>query len=144
LDRRRHRGYRKKTGGRREALRTGFRLFLFILALGLLSLVGLPWWLLPLIALLGGLFFPLPPGQAFVTAFLAGFLLWWGVAFWQNFENQGLLATRVGLLFEGLDAFYLLLVTGTLGGLLAGFGALTGRYAATLKAPPGARRGMVR
>ncbi|MBX2891987.1 MAG: hypothetical protein KF734_13745 [Saprospiraceae bacterium] len=102
---------------------------LFIFALGHLCHFGLPWWGLVPVAMLAGWLFPLSAGKNFSAAFLAGALLWFVNAYLYNAENDGMLATKVGLLFQGLNAWQLLGLTGVLGGVLAGFGAMTGRYA---------------
>lgn len=102
---------------------------LFILILGCLSLFGLPWWCLALIAAVAIFIFPLSGGKSFATGFAAGTLLWFSIAFILNAANGGMLSAKIGLLFQGVSGFQLLSVTGLLGGLLAGFGALTGSYA---------------
>ena len=102
---------------------------LFILILGSLGHLGLPWWTLAPIAALAAWLFPLAPAAAFGTAFAAGALLWYLNAALADASNQGVLSTRVGLLFQGLKGWHLLTATGLLGGILAGLGALSGRFA---------------
>jgi len=69
---------------------------------------------------------------SFLAGLLAGFLLWAGMALYANTMNVGLLAEKMGQLFQGLSVNQLFLVTGLIGGLLIAFGALTGSLARTL------------
>ena len=105
---------------------------LFILIGGSLGHFGLPWWSLFAVAALAGWLFPLSTPKTFATAFAAGSLLWYGYAFLADTANLGLLSTKVGVLFQGLQSWQLLMVTGFMGGLLAGNGAMTGRLARAL------------
>ena len=105
---------------------------LFIVAGGLLSLLGLPWWTLVLVAAVAGFLFPASAAGAFAAGFLGGSLLWYGVAFWRDTANMGVFSTKIGEILSGLRGWQLLSVTGFLGGLLGGFGAMTGRLAAEL------------
>lgn len=113
-------------------MKNAFYTALFILVLGNLGHFGLPWWALAPIAAMAAWLFPAAPAATFGTAFSAGTLLWYVNAALLNASNQGMLSTRVGLLFQGLQGWHLLLVTGLLGGILAGLGALTGLFARDL------------
>lgn len=62
---------------------------------------------------------------SFAASFLGGFLLWGGLAWWMDRQNAHQLSTMLGELFK-TDGPYLPYVTGLVGALLAGFGALTG------------------
>lgn len=117
-----------------------FFVTLFILVFGCLGFAGLPWWALSFIAAAAVFFFPLSGGKGFATGFATGTLLWMTVALLQNAGNGGLLSGRIGQLFMGLQGFQLLLITGLLGGLLAGFGALTGAYLRLMIYPPKVKR----
>lgn len=109
---------------------------LFILVAGQLCRFGLPWWAIAPIAALAGWLFPQVPAKSLVSGFIGGFLLWFLLAWWLDMGNDGLLSGRIGVLFMGLSAMSLLLLTGLLGGLLAGFGCLTGRWARDLVGQP--------
>lgn len=104
-------------------------LALFIVILGSFCWFGLPYWWLAIIAGIGGFLFQNSPLGNFFVAFSAGTTLWSGIAWWQNFQNAGLLAGRIGQLLQGLSVAQLIWATGAIGGLLAGFGALTGSFA---------------
>ncbi len=109
---------------------------LFIIVAGLLCCVGLPWWALVPIAAIAGFLFSQSAAGAYAAGFVGGALLWYAVAFWADSMNGGIFSAKIGAIFQGLQGWQLLIVTGLLGGLLAGFGAMTGRLARELLAPP--------
>lgn len=90
--------------------------------------------LIPVIV--GILIWLIPPGFAgwtvFVISFLAGLGAWAGTAYFHNYIQEGKWSAVMGNVFMGLSSWQLIVMTGVLGGLLAGFGALTGNYAAGL------------
>ncbi|MCB9306176.1 MAG: hypothetical protein H6565_06240 [Lewinellaceae bacterium] len=105
---------------------------LFIFLLGQSSRFGVPWWAIAPIGVLAGWLFPMHAFRGFLAGFLGGSLLWGITAAMLNNANDGILSAKVGLLFQGLQGWQLVLLTAVLGGLLAGFGVLTGRYARDL------------
>ncbi len=113
---------------------------LSIFLLGNLCHFGLPWWGLAPIAALIGWFVTRNGWVAFLSGFLGGFLLWYAAGWFADNANESMLATKVGHLFMGLQAWKLLLVTGFLGGLLAGMSALTGTLAKSLLVKPSRKR----
>ena len=116
-------------------MKNSFFIFLFILIIGNISRFGGPWWAVAPVAALAVLLFPVGPGRAFATGLVAGSLLWWVSALWLNMANGGLLAGKIGQLFQGVQGAQLLAATALMGGLLGGFGALTGAYGRALFAP---------
>ena len=94
--------------------------------LGYLSHQFMPFWAIAVAGFLVGLVFRykwlLTP---FAASFLGGFLLWGGLAWWIDRENARQLSSMLAELFK-TDGPYLAFVTGLVGGLLAGLGALTG------------------
>ena len=110
-------------------MKNALYLALSILIACSLSPFGLPWWVLVPIAAVAGWLFPLSGGKSFSVAFAAGALLWFFNAFLLDAANNGLLSAKVGRLFQGLRSWQLLALTGLLGGLLSGLGAMTGRFA---------------
>ena len=108
---------------------------LFIVFSGLLCWVGLPWWaIVPLAAVAGFLFSPSAAG-AFLAGFAGGSLLWYGSAMLHNVLNAGVFATKIGEVFAGLKSWQLLTATSSIGGLLGGLGAMTGRLLRELLDP---------
>lgn len=101
----------------------------FILGMIALSLLGhllLPWFAVALAGIVMGLLFFMPHWRAMLLGFLGAALLWGCYAGWLNWQNQGILAERMGMLFGGLSGWLLVLVTAILGGAYGSLGALTG------------------
>lgn len=107
-------------------MKNSLYLTIFIVALGALCHLGLPWWTMAPIGFAAALLFPQSAGRAFGAAFGAGFLLWYVSALLPHVANGGILSGKIGQLFLGLKGWQLLTLAGTLGGMLAGMGALTG------------------
>jgi len=89
----------------------------------------LPWWSIALAAFLVAALIPQKPGKAFITGFVALFLLWGILSFWISNANENILAHKVSMLMLNMDSPYLLmLATGLIGAFVAGFAALTGSF----------------
>ncbi|MBA4197784.1 MAG: hypothetical protein C0459_09540 [Chitinophaga sp.] len=90
---------------------------------------ALPWFSFAFCALLVALGVHQKPGKAFLSGFIALFLLWGIMALIIDFKNEHILATKIaGVLPLGGAAYAVILVTAIVGGLVAGFAALTGSY----------------
>lgn len=103
------------------------------LLLGALLGGFLPFWSLSVAAFLSAAVIRPGGWSGFAAGFLAGTLLWGGLALWADSANAGLLSARIGALF-GTSGTGLVLITAVLGGLLAGLGGALGdrvRMAAT-------------
>lgn len=102
------------------------------LLIALLCFVGglfFPNWIIAPIAFVVSLLLPMRPPLAFLSGFLALFLLWGGLALAANLANGGILATRIALLLPLSGSSYaLILVTALVGALVGGGGALTASY----------------
>jgi len=89
----------------------------------------LPWWSIAIAAFVVAALIPQKPFKAFLTGFIALFLLWGGLSFWMSNNNDHILAHKVSQLILKMDNPYLLiLVTALIGALVAGFAALAGSY----------------
>ena len=103
-----------------------------ILSISLLSFVAglyLPWWAIAIIAFLVSVLIGQKPGRSFLAAFIGIFLLWGVLAYTINSANNGILAGRIGgVLGIGEQPFLLILITGMVGGLVAGLASLAGSY----------------
>ena len=89
----------------------------------------LPWYSIAAAAFIVAVLIPQKPDKAFLTAFIALFLLWGGLSFWISNNNGHLLAHKISLLILKMDNPYLLItVTGVIGALVAAFAALSGSY----------------
>ncbi len=89
----------------------------------------LPWWSIAIAAFIVAALIPQKPFKAFLTGFIALFLLWGGLSFWISNNNDHILAHKVSQLLIKMDNPYLLvLTTAFIGALVAGFSALAGSY----------------
>ena len=86
-----------------------------------------PWWSIAIAAFIVAVFIQLKPWKAFVAAFLGLFILWGVEAFIIDTKNEQILSKRVASLLPlGGSSVLLILITALVGGLVAGFAALTG------------------
>jgi hypothetical protein len=87
----------------------------------------LPWWSIAIVCCLISALIPQRPGIAFLCGFISLFLLWGGLSFWISTNNGHLLAHKVSMIILNKDnPNMLILITGLIGGVVAGFAALTG------------------
>jgi hypothetical protein len=97
--------------------------------LAFISGLFLPWWGIAIAALLVAVVVNQSAGKAFLSGFLGVLLLWEGLAWWINMNNQGVLAKKIALVLPlSGNPVYLILVTGVVGGLVAGFAAMSGSF----------------
>src|SRR5581483_2474423 len=107
----------------------------FIVTTVLIALLGfigglfLPWWTIAVAAFVVSALIPQRPLAAFLAGFVAIFLLWGGMALVIDIANGHILATRVaGVLPLQGSSTLLLLITGLVGALVGGGGALTAAF----------------
>jgi len=100
--------------------------FVFTLIAGYIGHQFLPWWSIAAIAALLSFIFHVKVKLSFWAGFLAAALLWGGYAAVIDAANEGILSARIGNLFGGVSGFMLLVMTGIIGGIFGGMGALTG------------------
>jgi hypothetical protein len=100
--------------------------------LTMLLLEHLPWWWCGVIAFVVALGLQLKPGIAFVMGLLGVALAWGMMAEWIDVQNNSILSTKIGALFGGVSTFVVILITTALGGLVGGFGGMTGGALSTL------------
>lgn len=96
-------------------------------AVGLFSI--LPWWTFSITAAIASIAIPQKAWKAFLSAFIAVFVLWGVMAFLIDIANQHLLSTKVAFILP-LNGSYIILIllTAVIGGLVAGLAALTGSF----------------
>lgn len=85
-----------------------------------------PWWSSLIIIGLFTAIMNTPPIKALIFGAFILFAIWFAYAFYLNHQNDGILSERVGVLFQGLTGFKLVLLTGIIGALTGGLSALTG------------------
>lgn len=96
---------------------------------GFIGGLFLPWWCIAIAAILVGLLIYQKAFRAFLSGFLGIFLLWCGLAWWIDMKNNGVLSKKIASILPlGGNAIALILVTGLVGGLVAGFAAMSGSY----------------
>ena len=96
----------------------------------------LPWWTIAVAAFAVAYFVKQNSFAAFLSAFVAVFLLWVVYAYMLSSANENILATKIAELLKQLtkdSVTTLYLITGLIGGLVSGLGALTGSLAAKRK-----------
>ena len=99
------------------------------LLLSLALCVYLPWWSISIASFITALAIHQPAIRAFLSGFLALFLLWGILALLVSINNDHLLAHKISLLILKTDSpFLLILVTALIGALVAGLSALTGSF----------------
>jgi hypothetical protein len=107
------------------------KFFISILLTALLSFAAclfLPWWVIAIAGFVVAFAIPQKAGLAFLSGFVALFILWAGLSFYMSNANDNLLAHKISILFIKVDnPFLLFIVTGIIGGLVAGLGSLSGR-----------------
>ncbi len=100
-----------------------------ILVGGFIAHQFLPFWSIAVVAGFAGLLFKYEnSGASFVAGLLAATLLWTGYALFLNSGNASMLSTSLGKLFS-MSGASLIYVSGAIGGLLGGLGAMTGTLA---------------
>ena len=87
------------------------------------------WWFFAVVALLVALLVHQRGGKAFFAGFFGLFFLWFILAFWMDNANDGVLSVKIASLLPlGGSKWLLIIVTAFIGGLVAGFAALSGSY----------------
>ena len=102
---------------------------LLITVLSFVSCLYFPWWSIAIVAFVVVALIPQKPVMAFLCGFAAVFFSWSLLSFWISSNNEHTLAHKVSVLFLKMDSpFLLIVVTGFIGGLIAGLGALTASF----------------
>jgi hypothetical protein len=114
---------------------------LLIAMLSFCSGLFLPWWGFALAAFAVSALIPQRPADAFLSGFLALFLLWGGLAWFLDAANNSILSKKIAMILPlGGSSWLLILVTALVGALVGGGAALSagylrGRSVATVPAP---------
>ena len=85
-----------------------------------------PWWVIILSSMIVGLLLPGNGWNLFNAGFLGGGLVWLGYALKLDYQTQSIMTNQMVELMGLDDPLLLLLLSGLIGGLGSGFGALTG------------------
>lgn len=108
------------------------KFYISIILTALLSLafgMYMPWWSIALAAFIVAVLIPQAPRRAFLTGFIALFLLWGILALYIDAQNEHILSQRVAeLIIKSKSSFVMILLTALIGALVGGFAALSGSY----------------
>jgi cbb3-type cytochrome oxidase subunit 1 len=100
---------------------------LLIILLSFAACLYLPWWTIAPVAFVVTLLIPQSAGASFLSSFLAIFIFWSLLTFSMSLNNEHILASKVSQVMIGMESHPLLiLATGLLGGVVAGFAGLSG------------------
>jgi hypothetical protein len=107
-------------------------LFLIITAICFLLQLFLPWWIITPLAFGAAFWKAQSPAHAFWSGFFAVFTLWIMTGLFYSVPNDHILANRVGAMLglpdTSINWIIVLLITGLIGGLAAGFCSLAGYF----------------
>lgn len=108
------------------------KFFVSLLLTALLSFAGslfFPWWIIAITSFTVAALIHQQPFKAFLAAFFALFILWGLQAWWIDFKNDHLLATKVAAILPlGGSPYAIIAVSALIGALVSGMAALTGSY----------------
>lgn len=111
---------------------TIMKFIIAILLTAILAFLGgiyLPWWSIVPAAFIAGVLVYQSAFRSFLCGFLGILLLWSGLAWWIDSANESILSSRIAQLLPGPDtSFFVILLTGIVGGLVGGLGALMGHF----------------
>jgi hypothetical protein len=86
-----------------------------------------PWWIIAVAAFLVALLIPQSPFRAFLSGFIALFILWFALAYYLDFRNHHILSLKISeILFKQSSSLLITAVTGLLAALVGGLAALSG------------------
>lgn len=85
-----------------------------------------PWWIVVPVCLMVSFLFKVKIKHAFLMGFCAIFFLWFAQSFFIDMQNDSILSSKIGELFQGLSSLLLTGITGLLGGILGGLGSQIG------------------
>jgi hypothetical protein len=109
--------------------------FILTILLSFAACLFFPWWSIAVAAFVVAALIPQKPFKAFLTGFIALFLLWGGLSFWMSNNNDHILAHKISQLILKMDnPILLILATALIGALVAGLAALAGSYLRKTKA----------
>ncbi|WP_395803416.1 hypothetical protein [Daejeonella sp.] len=108
-------------------------LFLLIAIVSLILQLFLPWWIIAPVAFSLAAWNAHSAKNAFISGFLAIFVIWIIAGLVHTIPNENILANRVANMLtlpsSSLSWLIVLVISGVIGGLAAGFSALAGLYA---------------
>lgn len=106
-----------------------FVTFLLTALLGYVGGLFFDWWIIAAASFIVAASIPQKPYMSFLSSFMGMFVLWFALASYIDMSNEQLLSGKIAaILFKQSSPWLIKLATGVVGGLTAGFSALTGCY----------------
>jgi len=105
-----------------------FRKLVTIAVLSFLAELIFPWWSIAIAAFAVNIFWSSRPPGSFFSGFFGVGLLWFGYAFYVDWQTDAILTGKIAELFMLPKPIFLLIVTGVIGGLVGGFSGLSASY----------------
>ncbi len=100
---------------------------LLIMLFSFIAGIFFPWWTIAVVGFAAAMIIRLSTGLNFFAGFISNFILWTAMVFWISTKNDHLLAHKISMVILKIDnPAVLILMTGLIGGLITGLGALTG------------------
>lgn len=99
---------------------------ILIVVLSYLLSIYFPWWVLVIMSFIVGFVIYGGGFTVFLSGFLGGGLLWLSYAWYLDYRTNSILSEKIIHLFPFEDNFFLIIVSGVIGALAGGFGAITG------------------
>ena len=94
-----------------------------------------PWWTIAIVAFIVGAAMITQPIKGFLGGFVAGFIVWVACIFYLDSGNQISASSMMGEVIGGLSGFMVVVVSGLIGGLVSGLGAMSGVYGRLIIGP---------
>ena len=107
----------------------------FTLILAFLFQTVFPWWSIVIASFLISLIISTKGLSSFIAGFLGIAILWFFSATIIDIKTGSILTERIAAIFSLPNTWLLILITTLIGGLVGGFGALTGSYLRNLIMP---------
>lgn len=107
----------------------------FTLILAFLFQTMFPWWSIVIASFLISLIISTKGLSSFIAGFLGIAILWFFSATIIDIKTGSILTERIAAIFSLPNTWLLILITALTGGLVGGFGALTGSYLRNLIMP---------
>ena len=105
------------------------KFFLRLILIGILtyflSFIA-PWWIITIIAFIGGILLPGNSLTVFVSGFLGVGIVWMGYAWKLDTANESRFSSMIGEILTIGDPLLLIVAVGVVGGLCGGFSAISG------------------
>jgi len=99
---------------------------ILIAGLGFFASTMISWWVIVLIAIVVSFFLYGNNFASFLSGFLGGGLLWMGYAWKIDVETSQIMSKQITSILNFSEPMFLIIITGIIGALLGGLGALTG------------------